>query len=236
MKKKIASKAFKAAFPHTLPILTGYMFLGIAYGFLMKSKGFGLAWTAFASITIFSGTMQYVGLVALTSAFNPLYILLLTFMVNARHVFYGISMLERYRDSGKLKFPTIFCMADEAFSINCSTNPPEGIDKGWFYFFISFLNYSYWVMYGCVGNLLGSFLNFNVKGLDFVLTALFVVIFINQWLEKKDHTAALLGLLCSFVCLVIFNADGFMIPSMLAILTSLLIARKKIEKSEAIQS
>lgn len=222
-------KALKSAFPYTLPILTGYMFLGIAYGILMNEKGFGIGWTALSSITIFSGTMQYVSLTLLTAPFSPFYTLLLTFMVNARHVFYGISMLERYKDSGKLKFPTIFCMADEAFSINCSVNPPDGIDKGWFYFFISFLNYLYWVIYGCIGNLLGNLITFETKGLDFVLTALFVVIFINQWQEQKRHTAALLGLLCSFVCLVIFKADNFMIPSMLAIVTSLIFMRKKIE-------
>ena len=229
MDKNKPGRALKAAFPYPLPILTGYMFLGLAYGILMNKKGFGVGWTALSSITIFAGAMQYVSLTLLTAPFNPLYTLVLTLMVNARHVFYGISMLERYKNSGRLKIPTIFCMADEAFSINCSVNPPEGVDGGWFYFWVSLLNYLYWIFYGCIGNLVGNIIPFETKGLDFVLTALFVVIFINQWLEQKRHTAALVGLLCSFLCLLVFRPQNFLIPSMLAILASLLLMRGKIE-------
>jgi len=223
-------KSLKAAFPYTIPIMAGYMFLGIAYGFLMKTKGFGLGMTVFTSIVVFAGSMQYVGLTLLTAAFNPVYTLFLTLMINARHLFYGISMLKKYQGSGKLKNFLIFGLVDETFSINCSTQPPAGIDKTKFYFFVTLLNYIYWVSWSAAGNILGNFITFNTKGLDFVLTALFVVIFINQWKERKKHSAALIGLISPIICLLIFGQDRFIIPSMLLIITVLIVFRSRIDK------
>jgi len=220
------TKALKAAFPHTIPVFTGFIFLGFAYGILMNSKGYGIGWSVLFSLIAFAGSAQYVAISFLTSVFNPVYALLMTLMVNARHLFYGISMLERYRDTGRLKAYLIFGMCDETFSITCSTEPPEGVDRSWFMFFITLLNHSYWVMGSALGGLLGSMISFNTKGLDFVLTALFVVIFVGQWKSQRDHKPAIIGVVCSLACLLVFGQGNFIIPSMLAILAVLTVSRK----------
>lgn len=223
-------KALKAAFPHTIPILTGYLFLGMAYGFLMHIKGFGVGLTALTSAVVFAGAMQYAGVTLLTSAFHPLYALLLTLIINARHIFYGIAMLEKYKDAGKLKPFLIFGLVDETFSINCANQPPEGVDRKWFYFFVTLLNYIYWLASSIAGNVIGNFITFKIEGVEFVLTALFVVIFIDQWTENKKHGAALTGLLCSAACLIIFGSEHFLIPAMILIVLTLTIFKKHIEK------
>ena len=216
MKTKI--NALKAAFPFTLPVLAGFVFLGIAYGILMKSIGYGAGWTFLTSFLVFAGSMQYVGITLLTSTFNPLYALLITLMVNARHIFYGISMLERFKNTGRFKPYLIFAMCDETFSILCSAKPDKEVDNNWFMFFIALLNRWYWIMGSVLGAFLGEYIKFNTRGLDFALTALFVVIFINQWLEQKNHYPALVGVLSSAACLLIFGKDSFIIPAMLLIL------------------
>lgn len=198
---KEKASALKAAFPHTIPVLTGFIFLGIAYGILMNSKGYGIGWAVLISFMAFAGSAQYVAITFLTSIFNPIYALLMTLMVNARHLFYGISMLDKYKDTGKLKPYLIFGLCDETFSIICSAEPPEGINRNWFNFFITFLDHSYWVLGTALGGMLGSMVSFNTKGLDFVLTALFVVIFVGQWKTHKNHKPAIIGVLCSIICL-----------------------------------
>lgn len=220
--------ALKAAFPHTIPVFTGFTILGIAYGILMNSKGYGVGWTVLMSLLAFAGSAQYIAINVLVSVFNPLYALLLTLIVNARHLFYGISMLDKYKDTGKFKPYLIFGLCDETFSIVCSTDPPEGVDRNWFMFFITLLDHSYWVLGSAIGGLLGYMVSFNTKGLDFVLTALFVVIFIGQWKSQKNHSPAVIGVICSVVCLVIFGPGQFIIPSMIAILTVLTLFRKKL--------
>ncbi|NLY71747.1 MAG: branched-chain amino acid ABC transporter permease [Clostridiales bacterium] len=222
-------EALKAAFPHTIPVMTGYLFLGAAYGILMNTKGYGVGWTLFISVFVFAGSMQYVGVTLLTSIFNPIYAFLLTLMVNARHLFYGVSMLEKYQGTGKFKPYLIFGLTDETFSIQCSIEAPEGIDRNWFMFFITLLDHIYWVVGSVIGSLLGYIVNFNTEGLDFVLTALFVVIFINQWKSTRNHIPALVGLLSSIVCLLIFGQDSFIIPAMVLILIVLTIFRNKLE-------
>ncbi len=225
MKEK--NTAFKAAFPHTIPVFTGFIFLGIAYGILMSSKGYGLVWTILMSTIVYAGSAQYVAITFLTTAFNPVYALLMTLMVNARHLFYGISMIDKYRDMGALKPYLIFGLCDETFSIVCSAEPPEGVDRKWFSFYITLLDHIYWVLGSVVGAVLGSILSFNTRGLDFVLTALFVVIFLGQWKSQKNHKPAITGLVCSVACLIVFGQSSFIIPSMIAILAVLLISRKK---------
>lgn len=221
------TKALKAAFPHTIPVFTGFIFLGIAYGILMNSKGYGVGWTVLMSLMAFAGSAQYVAINLLTSVFDPLYALLLTLMVNARHLFYGISMLDKYKGTGKFKPYLIFGLCDETFSIICSTNPPEGVNRNWFLFFITFLNHGYWVLGSAIGGLLGYMVSFNTKGLDFVLTALFVVIFIGQWKSQGKRKPALVGVACSVICLAVFGQSNFIIPSMIAILTILTVFREK---------
>lgn len=224
------TKALKAAFPHTIPVLTGFLFLGIAYGILMNSKGYGFGWTVLMSSLAFAGSAQYVAIYFLTSVFNPIYALLLTLVVNARHLFYGISLLDKYKDTGKFKPYLIFGLCDETFSIICSTDPPEGIDRNWFMFFITLLDHCYWVLGSALGGLLGYMVSFNTKGLDFVLTALFVVIFIGQWKTQENHGPAVIGVVCTIICLAIFGQGNFIIPSMIAILAVLTIFRKRLTK------
>jgi 4-azaleucine resistance transporter AzlC len=225
LKGKIS--ALKAAFPHTIPVFTGFTFLGIAYGILMNSKGYGVGWTFLMSLMAFGGSAQYVAITFLTSAFQPMYAFLITLVVNARHVFYGISMLEKYKDTGRLKPYLIFGLCDETFSILCANEPPEGVNRNLFLFFVTLLDHCYWVLGSVLGGLLGSMVSFNTKGLDFVLTALFVVIFIGQWKSQKDHKPAVIGVLCSAACLIVFGQRDFIIPSMIAIMAVLTISRKK---------
>lgn len=224
---KEKTKALKAAFPHTIPVFTGFTFLGIAYGILMHSKGYGVGWTVLMSLIVFAGSAQYVAITFLTATFNPIYALLMTLMINARHLFYGISMLDKYKAAGKFKPYLIFGLCDETFSIVCSVEPPEGVNRNWFSFFITLLDHSYWVLGSALGGMLGAMVSFNTKGLDFVLTALFVVIFVGQWKTQKDHKPAVIGILCSVICLVVFGQSNFIIPSMIAILAVLTICRKE---------
>ncbi|CAM4134624.1 azaleucine resistance protein AzlC [Saccharibacillus endophyticus] len=227
------SKAFRAAFPVTLPILAGFMFLGVAYGVFMNVSGFGAGWTFLMSLLIFAGSMEFVAVGLLLGAFNPFGALLLTLMVNARHLFYGISMLEKYKGTGWKKPYLIFGMCDESFSINYSAKIPEGVDRGWFMFFVTLLNHAYWVAGATIGGMLGSFVNFDLKGLEFVMTALFVVIFVEQWMKQKIHDSAVIGIAISVLGLILFGPDRFIIPSMIAILAVLTLTRKALERKTA---
>lgn len=224
--------AFRAAFPYTVPIFAGFVFLGIAYGIYMHSLGFSAIYPILMSMTIFAGSMEFVAANLLLGAFNPLNALFLTLMVNARHLFYGISMLDRYKSIGKKKYYMIFGLCDESFSINCTVDVPMNVDKGWFMFFVTLLNHSYWVIGATIGGVFGSLIKFNTEGLEFVMTALFVVIFIEQWMKEKSHHSALVGLGLSIVCLMIFGGNNFILPAMLAILGVLTLLRKPMEKVE----
>lgn len=231
MKEK--TRALRAAFPLTIPVLAGFTFLGIAYGILMNSRGYGLGWTVLMSLLALAGSAQYIAITLLTSVFNPVYALLLTLMVNARHLFYGVSMLDKYRDTGKFKPYLIFGLCDETFSIVCSAEAPEGINRNWFLFFITLLNHGYWVLGSALGGLLGYMVFFDTEGLDFVLTALFVVIFLGQWKDRKNRAPAVAGVFCSVLCLVIFGQSNFIIPAMVAILAVLTACRNRFAKGEA---
>jgi len=225
----VRSKALKAAFPHTIPVLTGFLFLGIAYGIIMSTKGYGIIWTFLMSLIVYAGSAQYVAITYLTSAFNPIQALLLTLIVNARHVFYGLSMLDKYRDAGRFKPYFIFGLTDETFSIVCSTEPPAGVDRTWFQFFVTLLDHVYWVTGSVIGALLGSAVSFNTRGLDFALTALFVVIFIGQWKSQRQHAPALIGVIGTAACLLLFGPDRFIIPAMALILMILGLFRQRID-------
>lgn len=229
------SKALKAAFPHTIPVFTGFIFLGAAYGILMNSNGYGVGWSLLISLIVFAGSAQYLAISFLTTAFNPLYAFLMTLMVNARHLFYGISMLDKYKDAGRLKPFLIFGLCDETFSVVFAAKPPEDVDKNWFMFFITLLQYLYWAGGTALGGVLGAMITFNTEGLDFVLTALFVVIFIGQWKSNKDHKPAVIGVLSSIVCLIIFGSENFIIPSMIVIIVILTAIRKQYMNEEESQ-
>ena len=222
--------AFKAAFPLTLPICAGFLFLGISYGFLMSSKGFSILYPFFMSLFIFAGSMEFLTVNLLLSAFSPLSAFFLAILVNARHLFYGISMLDKFKGVGKKKYYLIFGMCDETFSINCSAKIPADIDKGWFMFFVTLLNHIHWVAGATIGAVLGKFLTINTEGIDFVLTALFLVIFLNQWLETKNHLPALVGLFSALLCLLLFGAEQFMLPAMALMLLIFLLGQKIFKK------
>ncbi|MDO5388215.1 MAG: AzlC family ABC transporter permease [Clostridia bacterium] len=222
-------KALMAAFPHTLPIFAGFWFLGITYGIYMNVSGFNVWYTLLMSVTIFAGSIEFVTVNMLLGAFNPIQALAMALMINARHLFYGLSMLDKYQGVGLKKLYLIFGMCDESFSINYTADVPKEVDKGWFMFFVTLLNHIYWVTGAVLGSLFGSLINFNTEGLDFVMTAMFVVIFMDQWLKEKNHISSVLGLLISLVCLIAFGADDFIIPSMLAMLDILTLLRKHLE-------
>ena len=222
------TKAFRAAFPYTLPICVGFLFLGMSYGFLMGSYGFSFVYPMLMSLFIFAGSMEFVTAnLLLMPTFQPLHAFLLTLMVNARHLFYGLSLLEKFRGLGWKKPYLIFGLCDETFSIHCAVTPPEDVDPGWFMFFTTVLNQSYWVAGATLGGLLGQVIHFNTQGIEFVMTALFVVMFLSQWEQNKDHRPALIGVGCTLLCLLVLGSDHFLLPAMALIILCFLFLRKK---------
>lgn len=232
-KRTILKKALFAAFPNTIPILAGFLFLGMTYGIYMNVSGFSFWYPCLMSLTIFAGSVEFVAVNLLLGAFHPIQALAMTLMLNARHLFYGISMLDRFRGLGLKKIYLIFGMCDETFSINYTAEIPPDVDRGWFMFFVTLLNHLYWFAGATLGGIFGSFLTFNTEGLDFVMTAMFVVIFLEQWLKEKRHESSILGIGLSILSLIAFGADGFLIPAMLSILAVLTLLRKPLTKGGA---
>lgn len=222
-------KAFKDAFPVTIPICASFLFLGMSYGFLMTSKGFSPWYPFFMSMLIFAGSMEFVTITLLLSAFNPLAAFLLAIVVNARHLFYGLSLLDKYKGTGKLKPYLIFGLCDETFAINSSVEVAED-EKKWFYFFTTLLNQIYWVTGSTLGAVAGNYIAINTEGLDFVLTALFVTIFLNQWKECRNHIPAIIGIAITLAALFVLGPDDFLLPAMALILIILTVIRRRIEE------
>ena len=228
--KGMRLRALKAAFPRTVPIFAGFWFLGLAYGIFMNVSGFGFWYPLLMSLVIFGGSLEFVAVTMLLGAFAPLQTLAMALILQARHLFYGVAMLEKYRGLGWKKPYLIFGLCDETFSINCTAEIPEDVDRGWFYFFVTLLNHLYWVSGSTIGGLVGSLLTFDTEGIEFVMTAMFVVIFLEQWKKEKRHDSALLGLGASALCLLVFGADAFIIPSMACVLVLLTALRRPIER------
>ena len=220
-------RAFLCAFPYTIPIFAGFWFLGIAYGIYMHVSGFSFLYPTVMAIVIFGGSLEFVAADLLLSAFAPVQTFLVALMIQARHLFYGISMLDKYRGLGWKTYYLIFGMCDESFSINCTAEIPEDVDRGWFYFFVTLLNHLYWVSGAALGGLLGNLISFNTDGLDFVMTALFVVIFLEQRRKDTRHASEWIGLIAGATCLMLFGSDSFLIPTMLCILLLLTVLRTK---------
>lgn len=225
-------KALKAAFPYTLPILTGFLFLGLAYGIYMNARGFSFVYPMLMSLLVYGGSLEFVAVEMLLSPFAPVQVLVMTLLIQARHIFYGISMLDRYKGMGWKKYYLIFGMCDESFSINYTAEIPDDVDKGWFMFFVTLLNHFYWFSGATLGGLVGSLLKFDTTGISFVMTAMFVVIFLEQWLKEDNHISSLIGILAATVCLICFGSDSFMIPTMAAIIILLTVFKKKLEYME----
>ena len=209
--------------------MAGYVVLGTGFGILLRNAGYGVLWAAAMSLLIYAGSMQYVGVSLLTGGASVLTTLLTTFMVNARHLFYSISMVDTYKDAGKYKLYMIFALTDETYSILCDGKAPEGADPNLYRFLVSLFNQSYWVAGSVIGSLLGSVLPFSTAGIEFSMTALFIASFTEQWLTTRDHIPALTGLLSTLLCLVIFGKDRFLIPAMLLITLVLTLLRRREE-------
>ena len=219
---KIAKKEIKRALKATFPVFSGYIVLGFGFGLVLHSKGFGVLWAFFMSLLIYAGSMQYVAIDLLSGGAGVITMAVTTVLVNARHIFYGISMVDKYKDAGKMKPYLMFSLTDETYSLVCTD---EEKNSHTYHLLVSVFNHFYWVAGSVLGAVAGSAFNFAPKGIDFALTALFVTVFVEQWLSSKDHTAAIIGVVTSVICLVVFGADSFLIPAMLVITASLTILR-----------
>lgn len=224
MRKK--KKALKAAFPHTIPVLLGYLFIGIAFGILLRDKGLGAGWAALMSTLIYAGSMQFVALNFFAGGWSLASIALMTLMVNLRHMFYGLSMLDAFKSMGRKKPYMIFSLTDETFSLLCSAQPPEGVDKDSFLFCMALLDHVYWIAGSVLGSLIGSLIPFDSTGIDFAMTALFVVIFVEQWQAMRNHLPALSGVGAALLCLSLFGPNRFILPTLVLIAGLLALFRK----------
>ena len=218
--------AVRAAFLDTVPVMAGYVFLGFGFGILLYQSGYGAVWSLAMSLFIYAGSMQYVAVSLLSSGAGLLTAAMTAFLVNARHLFYGISMVDAYKGAGKKKPYMIFALTDETYSLVSQDQAPEGMDRHTYCFLVSLFDQIYWVSGSILGSLAGSLLPINYEGIEFVLTALFVTIFVEQWLSTKNHLPAVIGVVSTVVCLLVFGRDVFLIPSMVIIAVVLTVMRK----------
>ena len=225
-------KIYKRAFVHTLPVLAGYLVLGLGFGILLRVAGFGALWALAMSIFMYAGSMQYVGVSLLSGGTSLISVAVTTLMVQARHLFYGISLIDRYRGAGAKKLYLMHALTDETYSLVTSTHIPDFVDEKSYYFAVSLLNHLYWITGCMLGSLAGAILPFSSEGVDFAMTALFVTIFVEQWVSAKEHRPALIGLGATALCLLVFGSESFLIPSMVLILLGLFLLRRPIEGKE----
>ena len=226
---ELRNRTIRQAFLQSIPVLAGYVVLGIGFGILMRDAGYGVLWTAAMSLFIYAGSLQYVGVGLLTGGASVLTTAITSLMVNARHLFYSISMIDKYKDAGQYKPYMIFALTDETYSLLCDGMTPSGVDTNQYRFLVSIFNHSYWVTGSVIGSLLGAVLPFSTEGIEFSMTALFVAAFTEQWLTTKDHVPALTGLICTLLCLIVFGKDNFLIPAMLLITLVLTLLRGREE-------
>ena len=225
------AKTARLAFRASLPVMAGYLVLGMGFGVLLQDRGYGFFWAFLMSLSIYAGSLQYASLDLISGGASLITTALMTLMINARHFFYGLSMLGRYQDAGKEKPYLIFSLTDETYSLMCAPMPEEA-DPRRFRLLVSVFDHCYWVLGSAIGGLLGPILPFNTKGMDFAMTALFTVIFVEQWLSSKNHASALLGLGITAVCLAVLGPDRFVIPSMVLITLTLAALRRRLEVAE----
>ena len=207
----------RKAFLRSIPVMAGYIVLGTGFGIVLRNAGYGVLWAFAMSLFIYAGSMQFVGIGLITGGASILTTAITTVMVNARHLFYSISMIDRYRDAGVYKPYMIFALTDETYSLLCEDAGPEGCDINQYRFLVSLFDHSYWVLGSVLGSLLGSVLPFSTAGIEFSMTALFIASFTEQWLCTHDHVPALTGLLSTLLCLVVFGPQMFLIPAMVLI-------------------
>ena len=234
MKRK-PSPTFNRAFKDTLPVMAGYTVLGMGFGVLLATKGFNFLWASLMSGIIYAGSMQFVAVDLLSCGTAFLTCVLMTLLVNARHLFYGLSLIEKYNSSGKYRPYLIFSLTDETYSIVSSVRLSPEINRNRYYFFVSLLNHIYWIIGSTVGCIIGNSVSFNSMGIEFAMTALFVTIFTDQWLNSKEHSNALVGLGATLICRIVFGTSSFLVVSMAVILALLFILRPFLDKEEVQQ-
>ncbi len=227
--RSVQKNTLKYAWKASIPVMAGYVVLGIGFGVLLEDKGYGWWWAALMSLTIYAGSMQYVAVDLLAGGATIVSAALMTVFVNIRHVFYGLTMLEKYNAAGREKPYLIFALTDETFSLVCSAQLPEGIDEKKYYLYVSLLNQCYWVVGSVIGAVAGTVIPFSSTGIDFAMTALFVVIFVEQWEKTKQHLPAVSGIVISVLCRIVFGASGFLIPAMIGILAAMLLEKRWLE-------
>ena len=229
-------KTVKAAFVKSLPVMAGYIILGIGFGILAHNAGYGFLWVLAMSLFIFAGSMQYVGIGLMAGGASVLTVILTTVMVNARHLFYSISMLGRYQNAGRRKPYLVFSLTDETYSLLCDGKVPDGTDPDRFRFLVSLFNQSYWVLGSVIGSLVGGILPFSTAGIECSMTALFIASFTEQWITAKDHIPAVVGLLGTLLCLIVFGPERFLIPAMLLITLLLTVFRNRISTGKKVDA
>lgn len=202
-------------------MLTGYLVLGMGFGVIMNANGYGVWWSLAMSVFIYAGSMQYAAVGLMTGGASLITVALTTLAVNARHLFYGISMVDTYKTAGVKKAYMIYALTDETYSLVCHSTRDTA-----YAFLVSLFDHMYWVSGTLIGALIGDVLPFSTKGIDFALTALFITVFVEQWMSSKDHFPAVAGVAISAVCLLIFGKENFLIPSMIAIAAALLLKRR----------
>lgn len=225
MIKKTITEAFKAS----IPIFAGYLLLGFGFGVLLRDAGYGVLWAFAMSVLIYAGAMQYVGVSLIAGGASVINMIITSIAINARQLFYAIAMIKEYHGAGKKKAYMAFALTDETYSLLCDGSYPEGTDKHQYRFFLSLFNQCYWILGGVLGNLMGNVLPFSSNGVEFSMTAIFVATFVSQWKHFDDHTPAIIGIVCSIISLIIFGAEGFLIPAMILITVALLLSRNKLE-------
>lgn len=222
-------KAFKSAFPFTIPVLLGYLSIGIAFGLLFEKAGYNFIWAFFTSLFVYAGALQFIAVSFFYGGIGLIQIAIMTLVINVRHIFYGLSFLDRFDRMGLKKWYMAFALTDETYSLLCIVDAPEDVNKNKFYLALALLNQSYWIIGSVIGSIAGSLIRIDTTGMDFAMTALFIVIFIDQWRAYKTHIPALLGLICSILALIAFGPDSLAIPAMILIVLALMLGRRFIE-------
>jgi len=222
--------AFRAAFPATVPVLMGYLAIGMAFGLMLQGIGYNFIWAFFMSLTIYAGSGQYLGVELLSTGAALVNVAVMTFILNFRHLVYGLSMLEKFKGMGFKKFYMIFSLTDETYALLASARLPGGVDPHAYYFAIALLDHCYWIVGSVIGSVAGALLHFNTEGVEFAMTALFLVIAVNQWQTYKEHLPALLGLGVTLVSLLLLGPDVMLIPALCAIVALLLLFRPKLDR------
>lgn len=218
----------KAAFPFTIPIFLGWIFVALTYGVLMSNLGYNAWWTMLFSAVCYCGGMQIAAIPMMSAGFDPAQMLLMSYLVNFRHTFYGIPLLEKYKNAGALKPFLVYTLADEQFSISVSAKKPENVEDKYFYFGIHLLSFAYWIGLTGLGGVIGGLITFDTTGLDFALTAMFVVLFMQQWKQKENRPACVIGVAITLLCRVIFGTSMFLVPALLGMLLIFWIGRDRL--------